>query len=941
MIICKKILYCAMISAIISPTLLGRPKLNNDLTQLLKKNDSHSVLSPRDGEPVKVNLLRNGQPAFEILLPAAPSTIDQKAASILKNALDVGTGSSFTIIKEPKAPHGAVFSIGKTKLYSHSGLKPSIELGAAGYMIQRKNGNFFLIGDNKRGAISPVIALVEEDFGERLYAVVDGLQMPRLASEQIIMLREYRPVFTVRTMFQSESFNAEFQLFNRVGASDSRFEYVPASWGGYTALPKKYFVHTCWQLLPNDKYFATHPEYFSLVNGKRIHQGHGGGGHLCWTNPDVRRIVTAKVLKELTTYHSYRLFDISPNDSSGGFCQCKNCQAIAQREGSEAGPLLDFVNCVAQKVKKKYPHVKITTMAYAESKQPPKQLRPADNVIIRLANEYSAHYPMFNIDDHNKFLPLLKGWNDIGADIFIWDYVVNYGGWPMPWPNLEVIDHNIDVYAKNGVKALFLQSSHYGPGENQGRLRAWVYAQKMWDPRRKIADLVREFNYGYFGKVASLMQEYSDLLLNEWKLYRKNHKVTDSTRRILKLSNNYYPKASQIFKQALKLAAGDKKLLDKVEYEYISILFYRLEFLSPKNKADKKQYIKDLELFSKLADKFKVRRITENSTTTPTRIIEWKRKNNIVSEGDLPVIITLGAKDATRVGNGSKRYDDISVPGGKVIKLPMDGKEWAVQWFFGSCLFNNTTYKARIQVRIDKKHNSGLAIVGGIYSVSLKKNALNIKIDADKLPESGFKWIDCGTFNGSDAASAYFFLAQYANSAASNVYITGIEFIPQGVKLGTKAVRKVTVKKAVYTTNGKAKTFTATAFKVEKAAKLISNAGNRVVAIASTDKGWNTQLKLPGKVTPGKYHILLNAKVIGPKSGYGIRVAIYSPQAKKCILETMVSTMTLPQSDQYQWIDCGDVTTTSDPRAYLFIAGYGDSSFKQLLIKSVEFIPIK
>ncbi len=163
MIISKKILYYAMISAIIAPSLSARPKLNNHLTKLFFGKKNHSVLAPRDGEPVKITLMRNGQPAFKILLPAAPSTIDQKAASILRNALDIGTGSNFIIIKEPAASPGAVFSIGKTKLYRQSGLNPSIELGAAGYMIQRKNGNFFLIGGRKRGAISPVIALVEED----------------------------------------------------------------------------------------------------------------------------------------------------------------------------------------------------------------------------------------------------------------------------------------------------------------------------------------------------------------------------------------------------------------------------------------------------------------------------------------------------------------------------------------------------------------------------------------------------------------------------------------------------------------------------------------------------------------------------------------------------------------------------------------------------------
>ncbi len=905
-----------------------------------KKYDS---LTPK-GESFSCKLLNNGQPALKILLPTSATTIDQKAAEMLQQALLKGTNKKFSIISENNYNGGTVISLGNTKLYQSSGLKPTIDLNLEGYMIRAKGGNLFLIGGRKRGAISPVIALIEEDFVGRFYAIIDGLQVPQLKKQQTIALREYCPIFTVRTMFQSESFDAGFQLFNRVGASDSNYERVPAEWGGYTALPKKYFVHTCWQLLPNDKYFASHPEYFSLVNGKRIHQGHGGGGHLCWTNPDVRRIVKAKVLNELKQYHSYGLFDISPNDSSGGFCQCKNCQAIAKREGSEAGPLLDFVNDIAKEVKKKYPDVKITTLAYAESRTPPKNLRPADNVIIRLANEYSARYPMFNIDDIGKFWPMLKGWNKVGADIFIWDYVVNYGGWPMPWPNLEVIDHNIDIYAKNGVKALFLQSSHYGPGENQGRLRAWVYAQKMWDPRRKMQDLIKDFNYGYFGKAGALMQEYSNLLLNEWQLYCESHKVSNSTRRTIKLSDEFYPQARAIFKAAFKLAAGDKKLLDKLQYEYISVLFYRLEVLSPINKADKQQYIKDLELFSKLTKKFKVEWITEKTTTTKARIIEWKRKNSIISATDRPAIVTLRAKNATKVGNGAKRYDDISVPGGKVIKLPMDGKEWAVQWFFGSALFNNTKYKARIQVRIDKKSNSGLAIVGGIYSISLKKIALSIRLDADKLPESGLKWIDCGTFNGSDAASAYFYLSQYTNSSASNVYITGIKFIPEGVKPG--AVQQSAQPKNIATpltgsANPGAILLQGATAKVEGRAKKLSDDGSKVISISPSSKGWDTKWLTKQYLKPGNYQIRALVKIAGAKPGYGLRFGLYSPKAKRNLFSEFIQATVIPRYAGYQWVKVGSVEVNDDPGAYMFICTAGDNSFKSCLLKELEFSPVK
>lgn len=153
--------------------------------------------------------------------------------------------------------------------------------------------------------------------------------------------------------------------------------------------------------------------------------------------------------------------------------------------------------------KKSYPEVKLTVLAYTESNKPPKRIHPDDNVIIRLANDTASFpYPMFFMEESDVFYPNFIKRKKLGAKIFIWDYVVDYKAWPMPRPNLEVIDYNINTYAKEGVYGLFLQSSHYGVGENQGHLRAWVYSKKMWDPSRKMDDLIRDFNYGYFGKAA-------------------------------------------------------------------------------------------------------------------------------------------------------------------------------------------------------------------------------------------------------------------------------------------------------------------------------------------------------------------------------------------------------------------------------------------------------
>ncbi|MCF6175753.1 MAG: DUF4838 domain-containing protein [Victivallaceae bacterium] len=591
---------------------------------LLGKQQRQNVLAPKQGRKSVITLLNNGEPAFEILIPNNPSTIDLKAAEMLKVALDAGTGKQFKIVKESSYNDGAVFSLGATALLKKSGIKPTKPLALEGYLIKEHGGNIFLLGGTLHGTISPVIALIEEDFGGRLYDRQAGLKMPQLAAKQTVTSREYIPVFPVRTMFQFESFDKNYQLFNRVGSFTSSYDFIPPEWGGSIKLPKQYFVHTFLKLLPNKAYFKTHPEYFALVDGKRKQQGHSGGGEMCLTNPDVRRIVLAKVLAELKNYHQYGMFDISANDNtSKSFCECAKCQALVKREGSQAGPLIDFVNYIANEVVKVYPNVKITTLAYKETKQPPEKLQPNKNVIVRLANDTALRpYPICYVDDDTKFKQNIVQWRQAGTQLFIWDYMVSFLAWPMPRPNLEVIGKNIDYYAKNGIYGLFLQSSHYGVGENQGKLRAWVYAHKMWDPRCKMADLIHDFNYGYFGKAAPLMQEYSDLLSAEWRKFYQTHKFKE----VFVFSNNYYPEALTIFNQALNLTVDDPVLHAKIELEFISLLFYRLELMPPKTHSERDSYRHDLELFAKLTKKYQVKWISEGKTKTPKRLKEWRSK---------------------------------------------------------------------------------------------------------------------------------------------------------------------------------------------------------------------------------------------------------------------------------------------------------------------------
>ena len=69
------------------------------------------------------------------------------------------------------------------------------------------------------------------------------------------------------------------------------------------------------------------------------------------------------------------IFSVSQNDTFNN-CQCEQCKAVDDAEGSPAGSLLKFVNAVAESIEKDHPKIRIDTLAYQYTRKPPKTIRP-------------------------------------------------------------------------------------------------------------------------------------------------------------------------------------------------------------------------------------------------------------------------------------------------------------------------------------------------------------------------------------------------------------------------------------------------------------------------------------------------------------------------------------------------------------------------------------
>ncbi|WP_461207950.1 DUF4838 domain-containing protein, partial [Clostridium sp. DL1XJH146] len=74
--------------------------------------------------------------------------------------------------------------------------------------------------------------------------------------------------------------------------------------------------------MPPHEFFATHPEFFSLYDGRRI-----ADGQLCLSNPAVLRTMIARLRTYIDEHPGCWVYSVSQNDNEKP-CQCANCRAL-------------------------------------------------------------------------------------------------------------------------------------------------------------------------------------------------------------------------------------------------------------------------------------------------------------------------------------------------------------------------------------------------------------------------------------------------------------------------------------------------------------------------------------------------------------------------------------------------------------------------------------
>ncbi|MFT7161689.1 MAG: hypothetical protein ACI9GZ_002876 [Bacteroidia bacterium] len=442
-----------------------------------------------------VTICKNGKAVSRIVIPSNPTEVEKHTSVVLQNYLKQITGAGFEIVSDKNLAKSNDINIGKVNRPEIAEID-FLELEEDGFRILTKNNRLTIAGGSEKGTMYGVYNFLEEYLGCRKYTSKISV-IPAQFNIAVNNINDKEiPVFKFREVLYKDAYNPEYMEWHGL---DNHGSYnQKGDWGGW--------CHTTHSLVPPQEYCADHPEYYSMINGERLCSAETHNvGDICFSSEGAFEVASKNLNKLMDEKPELTYWSVSQMDNAQ-YCRCPECQKAYDESGSTQGSIIPFVN----KMAKKFPDKTISTLSYWYSTRPPKGIKPEKNVNIMLCNIGSPrHIPIEEGD--STFCADLEAWYKIHDNFIIWDYVIQFSNLIAPFPNLRTLQPNLQYLHKNGVTAMFEQANRDTGGEFC-ELKAYVFANLMWDPYQDIDPIIDDFLNGYYGPAGKHIREYIDLM---------------------------------------------------------------------------------------------------------------------------------------------------------------------------------------------------------------------------------------------------------------------------------------------------------------------------------------------------------------------------------------------------------------------------------------------
>ena len=594
-----------------------------------------------------VEIVKNQKTDYRIVIIAGAPAYTLKAANELQSYLEKISGVQVPVVEDTSAVTGREILLGHSSHLSGLMNNRYDSLKDDGFRVFTKGNTLvFEPGAGEKALLYAVYDFLENKLGCRMYAP-DAIVIPH---RENIRLKRFdytcNPFFTMReTLHRFPNISQQYadwhKLQNRADAD--------SNWG--------MFVHTLGRLVPADKYYRKHPEYFAEINGKRV-----ADGQLCLSNPEVFHIVVDTLRKLMAAKPNAIYWSVSQNDNYN-FCTCDKCRAIDSEYHAQSGSVLSFVNKVAAQ----FPGKIISTLAYQYSRQAPEGIKPLPNVNIMLCSiECNRSIPLADDPGEAGFRKDMEDWGRLTHNILVWDYVVQFRNYMDPFPNLHVLQPNVQYFKKNGCTMMFEQGSSLNVTEFH-ELRTYLLAKLLWNPDVNIRAVRTDFLNGYYGPASPYIASYIDLMQDELVKSKTRLDIYGYPFSAIHsyLKPELLPRYEHYFAQARQAVANDSVYLKRVvraslplEFAILDISLHHVNDTlswfrkSPDGLVPREDLLKRLDTFVRLCGENHIEKL-EESGFSPEEFRE--RVREFIQKGSCRNLAY--GKPVTLLTEYSRQYD--------------------------------------------------------------------------------------------------------------------------------------------------------------------------------------------------------------------------------------------------------------------------------------------
>ncbi len=464
-------------------------------------------------------LFEDGQSAWVVVVPDAPSKFMAYTASELTGTIERISGARLGVVAAADAPQRNVIRL----LSDDTGELFDV------FSVKTAPGEIVLRGNTPRGTLFAVYAFLRDRLDARWYWPGEsGEFLPKLTRFEVgEWEKTYRPFFKTREMsicsiWRHRHPDTEHwfpKVFINCGINSpgirEEIDYVRRTSGHAVSLPVT--------AKERQALFDEHPDWFSLLNGKRDIKGIAG----CWSNEGYYNYVVSNLVRRIRDNNAvlanFFVADVMQR------CECEACT----KEPNKSSRWWHYYERLIRSIRKEIPGMTFAGLAYQEYRAVPDfKLHELDHVDYCQYNRCYYHA----LGDPNcpmnaRSMEEFRSWAK-QAPLGLYGYEFDVFKTGIYRPLWRVIADEMRVFKEmdlRRVKTEYSVNLHrlvatkdrpalppWQVGQYASRFPYYAWAMAAFDPDLDMDALLDDFCRHVYGPAAEPMKAYHNAMADAW-----------------------------------------------------------------------------------------------------------------------------------------------------------------------------------------------------------------------------------------------------------------------------------------------------------------------------------------------------------------------------------------------------------------------------------------